>query len=156
MSGEQLELGHVGKAHGLKGEVHIVATTNRDERFRPGESLTVDGEDRVIASSRQHQGRWLVRFEGVDDRSAAESLRGALITGEPLGELPPGEVWVHDLVGSEVREVNGQARGTVVAVVVNPAHDLLELDSGVLVPMPFVREVAPGVVTIDPPAGLFD
>lgn len=152
----ELELGHVGKPHGLKGEVHIVATTNRDERFAAGALLCVGGEDRAIVSSRKHQGRWLVRFEGIDDRTAAEALRGARITGEPLGELPDDEVWVHDLIGAAVRDTAGVPRGRVVAVVVNPAHDLLELDSGVLVPMPFVREVGEGEVVIEPPAGLFD
>ncbi len=155
-AGGLLELGHVGRAHGLKGEVQIVATTNRDERFAPGSHLVVGGRARVVASSRRHQGRWLVRFEGIDDRSAAEALRGARIEGEPLGELPPEEVWVHELVGAEVHEGDGRVRGRVVAVVANPAHDLLELDDGVLVPMVFVRDVADGVVTVDPPEGLFD
>ena len=42
------------------------------------------------------------------------------------------------------------------AVEANPAHDLLVLDSGALVPMVFVVEQRDGVVVIDPPDGLFD
>ena len=41
-------------------------------------------------------------------------------------------------------------------MVANPAHDLLELDSGALVPVVFITAAAPGRLTIDPPEGLFD
>src|ERR671918_797104 len=68
----------------------------------------------------------------------------------------PDELWVHDLIGSEVVTVGGDAVGTCVAVVANPASDLLELDSGALVPVVFVVERAPGRVTIDPPEGLLE
>ena len=46
--------------------------------------------------------------------------------------------------------------GTCVAVVANPAADLIELDGGALVPVTFVVDHAPGVLTVDPPDGLFD
>ena len=47
---------------------------------------------------------------------------------------PPGEVWVHELIGAEVRDRAGAVLGRVVAVEANPAHDLLVLDSGALDP----------------------
>ena len=50
----------------------------------------------------------------------------------------------------------GDAVGTCVAVGANPASDLLELDSGALVPVVFVVDRAAGRVTIDPPEGLLD
>ena len=57
-------------------------------------------------------------------------------------------------------ETDGTRRGRCVSVIDNPAADLLELDSGALVPATFVtgieRDVDPVVVTIDPPEGLFD
>ena len=53
-------------------------------------------------------------------------------------------------------EADGTRRGRCVAVVDNPASDLLELESGALVPVTFVISVADGVVTIEPPDGLFD
>jgi len=65
-------------------------------------------------------------------------------------------LWVHELIGSTVREVSGTERGVVEAVVANPASDLLELDSGDLVPLTFVVEFVNGVVLIDVPDGLFD
>ena len=73
---------------------------------------------------------------------------------EPLVE--EGILWVHELVGSAVREVGGTERGMVVAVQANPAHDLLVLDDGALVPIVFVVSCAEGVTVIDPPEGLFE
>ena len=53
-------------------------------------------------------------------------------------------------------EVDGTTRGTCVSVVANPAADLLELDTGALVPVVFVTEHAAGRIVIAPPDGLFD
>lgn len=153
---ERLEVGRVVKAHALTGEVVVHPVTNRPERFRAGAVLWVGAERRVVASARPHRDRWLVRFEGVDDRDAAEALRGAVVSAEPLGEPPPGEVWVHEVVGAEVRLRSGAVVGRVVAVQANPAHDLLVLDGGALVPMVFVVGQSPGRVVIDPPDGLLD
>ncbi len=95
-----------------------------------------------------------MRFVGVDDRADAEAVAGETLWAAPIED--PAELWVHELVGSEVAEIDGTVRGRVVAVLENPAHDLLELDSGALVPVVFVRSCAAGRTVIDPPAGLFD
>ncbi len=63
---------------------------------------------------------------------------------------------MHELVGSTVVDRAGVRRGTVVAVEANPAHDLLVLEDGTLVPMVFVVDQRDGDVVIDPPDGLFD
>jgi 16S rRNA processing protein RimM len=43
-----------------------------------------------------------------------------------------------------------------VAVVANPAADLLELDTGALVPSNFVTSIEGDSVLVDTPDGLFD
>jgi 16S rRNA processing protein RimM len=149
-----LEVGRVEKAHGLKGEVVVSLVTDRTERLAPGTVLGTRTGDLVVRSSKPYQHRWLVTFEGVDDRTAAERLHGLALLAEPIED--PEAIWVHDLVGTTVRDLGGTERGTVVAVLANPAHDLLELDTGHLVPMPFVVGCEGGVTTIDPPDGLFD
>jgi 16S rRNA processing protein RimM len=152
----RLEVGRVGRPHGLRGEVTVVAITNRPERFVPGAELFA-GERMVrIAAVRPHQGAFLVRFEGVDDRSAAEAMRGAVLTAAPLGDAPPGEIWVHEVIGSAVVDRAGTHLGVVTAVEANPAHDLLVLDTGALVPMVFVVEQSAGRVVVDIPEGLLD
>ena len=152
----RLEVGRVGKAHGLRGEVVVDAVSNRDERFRPGSVLYVRGEARTVATARRHQQRWLVRFDGVDDRTAAETLRGAVVTGDPLDPTDEDELWVHELVGARVTDRAGTDLGTVTAVEANPAHDLLVTDGGVLIPIVFVVEQSDGRVVVDLPDGLLD
>ena len=158
-SGDRLVVGRVGRAHGLRGEVAVRFTSNRPERSEPGAVLFAGVRELVITASRPHQGRMLVYFEGVADRTAAEALQGVELTAAPLGddvELDDDELWVHEVVGAEVRDRAGAVVGRVVSVEANPAHDLLVLDGGALVPMVFVVEQRDGVVVIDPPEGLFD
>ena len=76
------------------------------------------------------------------------------IFAEPIDD--PDALWVHELIGSRSSRSTGTDAGRCVAVVDNPAADLLELDSGALVPVVFVVGHADGVVVIDPPEGLFD
>jgi 16S rRNA processing protein RimM len=152
----RLEVGRVGKAHGLRGEVVVHPITNQRDRFEPGTVVEVDGVERTIETCRPHQDRWLVRFEGVEDRDAAEALRGAVVRAEPLGDAPEGEVWVHEVIGSDVVDQHGTTIGRVASIEANPAHDLLVLESGTLVPMVFVVAHEPGRVLVDVPDGLLD
>ena len=134
-------------------------SSNRPERSAPGAVLFAGERELVVGTSRPHQGRVLLTFTGIDDRTAAESLLGVELTAEPLAgdvDLDEREVWVHEVVGAEVHDRAGTMMGTVTAVEANPAHDLLVLDSGALVPMVFVVEQRDGVIVIDPPDGLFD
>jgi 16S rRNA processing protein RimM len=151
-----LEVGRVGRAHGLRGEVHIVAVSNVDARFAPGSRLTVGDRELVIKTARASGSGWVVHFKGVDDRNAAEALRQQKVRAEALDGPPEGELFVHDLIGSEVLDRAGTRIGTVDAVQANPAHELLVLDSGALVPVVFVVDQAPGVVVVDLPEGLLD
>lgn len=141
--------------------VHPV--TNVPGRFVVGMVVRLDdGRELTIRSVRAHQQRMLVRFEGVDDRNGAEALRGRSLRAEALDAAPEGEVWVHELVGARVHTLDGADLGLVRAVVANPAHDLLELDGGLLVPMVFVREIEPGpdrgtgLIRVDLPEGLVE
>jgi 16S rRNA processing protein RimM len=153
---DRLEVGRVHKAHGLKGDVNISLTTDRHERVAPGARLFVDGvEHQVARSTTQPPDRFIVGFVGVTDRTAAEALRGAVLTAAPL-DAEEDELWVHELVGATVTLTDGTAVGVVESVQDNPAHDLLVLDTGDLVPVVFVVDgsALPDRVVIDPPEGL--
>jgi len=149
-----LEVGRIGRAHGLRGEVVVTLTTDRLERVAPGAVLVTDAGHLEVRASRPHQDRWIVAFAGCDSRDDADRLRGLILRAEAVDD--PGEMWVHELIGAEVVTVGGETVGRCTGVVANPASDLLELDSGALVPVTFVVDHAPDRVTIDPPDGLFD
>ena len=150
-----LEVGRVGKAHGLRGEVHVVAVTNVAERFAPGSELLVGDRPLVVRSSRAAGSGFVVGFDGVDDRNAAEALRGSSVRAPAL-DATEDELFAHDLIGAEVRDRAGVHIGSVEAVQANPAHDLLVLEGGTLIPAVFVVEQSPGVVIVDLPEGLLD
>jgi 16S rRNA processing protein RimM len=150
------EVGRIGRAHGVHGELYVSLITDRTERLAPRARLLAGAQWLTVRESREQQDRWLVRFDGIDDRTSAEKLTNTTLLAEPLLDADDDAMWVHDLIGSRVVDAQGIERGTCVAVIDNPAHDILELDNGALVPVTFVVSAAAGVVTIDPPDGLFD
>lgn len=155
-----LEVGRIGRAHALRGEVVVQLVTNVTERLDPG-SVLLGGPSRrplTVLASRPHQQRWIVSFDGVVDRTTAEALHGLVLFAPPLpADEDPEALWVHELIGREVVDQDGVRRGVVEAVQDNPASDLLVLDSGALVPLTFlVDDADPAVLRVDVPAGLFD
>jgi 16S rRNA processing protein RimM len=157
MTGSLL-VGRITKAHGLRGDVVVDLLSSEASRLAPGATLDSARGPMVVASSRPHQGKWIVTFDGVNSREAADALRGVELTGEPIDD--PDALWVHDLIGVAVREAGGTERGTITAVFPNPADDLLELDGAALVPVTFIvgfeGEGEGRRLVIDPPDGLFD
>jgi 16S rRNA processing protein RimM len=154
----RLEVGRIGRAHGLHGEVAFTLTSDVTARVERGSILHVGDRPLTVVASRPHQGRWLVRFAEVSDRTAAEALRGEIVTADPI-EGADDVLWVHELVGSQVVDAAGHAIGPIVAVEANPASDLLVIEVAgreVLVPSVFVTDQRDGVVVIDPPEGLLD
>ncbi|MBM3805889.1 MAG: hypothetical protein FJW19_04485 [Actinobacteria bacterium] len=159
-----LHVGRVTRLHGVKGGVHVSFFTDRPERTCAGARLFINNEWLTVTGARLQakskgaapgqSATWLMHFAGVDDRDAAERLNQSNIFGEPIPD--DSRMWVHELIGSQVEDVAGVKHGKCVAVVDNPAHALLELESGALVPIVFVVGRDTGVITINPPEGLFD
>ena len=152
-----LEIGRLGRPHGLRGELMVSLTTDRTERVAPGTIWWVAGRELTVESSWPHQGRHRVKLSGIDDRDAAATLTGVFVHAAPLPRTHEDDVvWVHEVIGAEVVDRDGRSHGRVESVEANPAHDLLVLEGGGLVPMVFVVEQAAGRVVIDPPEGLLD
>jgi 16S rRNA processing protein RimM len=168
----QLRVGRLVKAHGLKGALKLeLYTDNPAGRFVPGASFTVQvpeaspwhGKDIVVREYRVMNGNPVVFFEGVDDRDGAESLVKAILWIDQDVDEAEDDAWFdHQLVGLDV--VRGDTTvGRVVRVEHFPAQDLLIVkteDREVMVP--FVAAIVPtvdvpgGRVVVTPPAGLFE
>lgn len=157
-----LEVGRFGRPHGVKGQIYIKLSTDRSERVQVGAQLWAGEWFEVSArTSMVNTGadRWVVGLVGIDDRNDVERLVNKVVWAEPIDD--PDAVWVHQVIGARVVGTDGIDRGTCIAVLKNPANDLLELESGALVPVIFVESVVPDdadgfVITIDPPDGLFE
>ena len=149
-----LEVGRIVKPHGIRGEVIVDLVTNRPERVAAGSVLSSDAGDLEVVRSSPHQNRWIVAFNGVADRNGAEELRGTVLRAEAL-EGEDDTLWVHELVGALVYDIDGLFYGRVREVEANPASDLLVLPQG-LVPLTFVVDQQAGRVVIDPPDGLIE
>jgi 16S rRNA processing protein RimM len=143
-------------------------TDEPDHRYADGTVLmTSDNTTLTVATSKWHSGRFVVHFAGVDDRNAAEALRGQTLTIEvDPAELPedPDEFYDHQLVGLKVVLEDGSLIGVIGEVIHLPSQDLLSVkregDTEVLIP--FVMEFVPDIdldsktVTITPPPGLLN
>lgn len=151
-----LEVGRIEKPHGVRGDVIVRLTTNRTERVAPGTVLSTPRSGALtVVASRPHQDRHLVTFAEIRGREAAEAARGTVLLAPAIED--PDELWVHELIGATVVDAQGIERGRVVDVLANPASDLLELDSGALVPVRFITSVEARVrVEVDVPDGLFE
>ena len=104
-----LEVGTIAKAHGTAGEVVVRLITNQTERLGPRKPLVSDLGELVVSKSRPHHDKWLVQFNGVENRTQAEELRGLTLRAEPLDI--PDALWVHELISSVVKEVSGVDAG---------------------------------------------
>ena len=131
MASELVPIGRVGRPHGLDGSFFVEGPRDRDDAFARGAVVYVDGEPlKIAASKRGSQGRPVIRLE----RRVA---RGAILA-VPRESLPPlgdDEYYAFQLVGLAVEEEGGRLLGKVRDVLDYPANDVLELDSGVSLPL---------------------
>ncbi len=171
----------IGKPHGLRGEVTVQLHTDApQDRLAIGSDLQTDPAARgrlTVRSVRVHQGRYLLGFDGVEDREGAESLRDtklfvlATSASGDLNAVDPDsssgdseEYYEAELVGMSALSTSGEIVGAVTALHTRAAQDLLEITRthGGVVLVPFVTQLVPVVdrgrreVVIDPPAGLIE
>jgi 16S rRNA processing protein RimM len=123
-------VGRVGRPHGLDGSFVVEGASEDGRRFAVGATVYVGGEAARVVASKRARGRPVVRLdrrvERGDDLSVARS------------DLPPhdeGSYYVFQLLGLDVVEEGGRRIGAVSDVAPGVANDVLELDSGLSLPM---------------------
>jgi 16S rRNA processing protein RimM len=167
----QLQVGRIGRAHGIRGEVTVNPFTDDPQgRFAAGSELQTDSTTRpvlVVSGARQSGPVQVVGFEGIVDRNTAETLRGIglFVDAEMLPEPEDeDEFYDHQLIGLAVRHVgSGELLGNIVDVMHPPAAPVLVVTrpDGTEELVPFVSAIVPevdiatGQVTVDPPDGMF-
>ncbi len=153
----ELQVGRVGRPHGLDGSFYV--TGPRPRLLTLGASVIVAGRTAAITRRAGTEQRPIVRLQGVEDRPAAEALRGQALTisSHEAPVLAEGEWWAHELEG--LRVVDGdRIIGTVLRLIELPSCEALEVggDRGgepLLVPMvkDAIRrvEVAEGCIEVN-------
>ena len=124
-------VGRVGRAHGLDGSFVVEGASEAEERFAVGAELLAGGEPVRVVERKRPGGRLVIRLDRPLARGTSLEVRRA--------DLPPDDdpdsYYVFELVGLAVEEEGGRALGRVAAVAPGPANDVLELDSGLALPL---------------------
>jgi 16S rRNA processing protein RimM len=155
----ELVVGRIGKPHGIRGEVTVeVRTDEPDARFVVGAVLETRGakgatprwKSLTVRSARWHQGVLLLGLEEFSSRNDAEDARGTLLVVDVAGEEVSDDAeafYEHQLVGLEVRNLEGAVIGKVTGLQTGTAQDLIQIkaNDGRPTLVPFVSALVPQV-----------
>jgi 16S rRNA processing protein RimM len=166
---ERVTVGTIGKPHGLDGTVVLHPETDNPNRFIAGATIQVDsgktdsGRLLTVRSVRSSEAVLLVSFVDINDRDAAETLRGVTLSIDPSERrsLSADEFWPEDLIGLEARDSSGNAIGSIKAVDADSPQSRLTIATAhgdFIVPLvtALVPEVnlAGGYLVVEPIEGL--
>ena len=135
-------------AHGIKGEVKVKSFTSVSKAFASyGPLVTKDGRSFEIKNVRAQKDDFLCVLNNVADRNAAEGLRGTelFVAREKLPRLNEGEFYLSDVQGKQA-VAEGKNLGRIAGFQNFGAGELMELESGMLVPVSCISSVADTVV----------
>jgi len=168
VSDRRVLLGRCGAAHGIKGEVRVKPFTKEPDGIAAYGPLDLEDGSGQLEVERMRDGDTvlIVKFRGIDDRTAAERLNGIGLTVSRDAMPEPqddGTYYLADLIGLSVEDLTGKKLGDILNVVDFGAGDLLEIQPphGTSVYLPFSTDFVPTVsladrrVVIDPPDDLF-
>jgi len=127
---ERVAVGRVGRPHGRAGAFVVEDASEDPERFAVGAELFVEGARAEVVESKRAGGRPVIRLDRDASRGAALEVDRAT-----LPAVGPDEYYVFELVGLDVERADGLRLGQVTGVETGVANDVLELDSGVLLPL---------------------
>ena len=131
-----VNIGKIGSSVGLGGEVRVTLYAEDSDNLKEGKVLLLKHADRTLEAKctgvRRQKDRPVIRLEGIDDRNAADTIRGMeiFIHENQLEELPPGEHYVRDIVGYKVIDLaSGSEIGLLRDVIQNTAQSILDVES---------------------------
>ena len=128
-----VEIGRIVGAHSLGGEVKVESYTDIPNRFAQLETVYLrpargTGRLAKISGVREHTAKslTLIKFDGVNDRTEAEKLHGAMvcITAEESPVLPEGEYYEYQILGLQVVTTKGIELGPVTQIIRTGANDV--------------------------------
>ena len=173
-SAGRYEIGKIVGVHGVRGDMLLLPQTDFPERFLGMKELdvTVAGKPMRTFKVRRiepYEGKntFFLRLQGVEDRDAAETLKGALITvaEDERVELEEDEYWLDDIIGLAVFDkAPGGRLGEITEVICTGSNDVyvVKTPEGASKAIPAIADViekvdvANGTMTVNIPEGLWD
>ncbi|WP_460449822.1 ribosome maturation factor RimM [Alsobacter sp. SYSU BS001988] len=154
MADDLILMGVLGAPHGVRGEMRLKSFTEDPLAIADYAPLTDEAGKRsfrILSARSVKDDMLVVRLDGVADRDQAAALTNTRLFA-PRNQLPPvedeDEFYHADLIGLAVVAENGEALGTVLAVLDFGAGEILEIQpasGGRPFMLPFTREAAPVV-----------
>ena len=140
-----LEAGQIVSTHGVQGEVTILPWCDGPEFLKEFRRLYIDGTEYAVEHCRVHKNMLLCKLFGVDDMTAAQSMKNRVVSiDREDAAIPEGRVFIADLIGLPV--YHGEEKlGELKDVYSGPANDvyIVEGDRQYMIPAvsEFLREV---------------
>ena len=138
-------VGHVTGGWGLNGDLKVQPQTDFPERFSPGSELHIKGRRETVVSARPNRGGFVVRLTNVTHRTAADSMRGALLTvpEDNLAPLPEDTYYHFQLIDLHVFSDEGEELGVIAEILDTSANDVYVIRNaaGPDLLIPAIREV---------------
>ncbi|MCY4527531.1 MAG: ribosome maturation factor RimM [Chloroflexi bacterium] len=162
---DHVVVGEIIGAWGLRGDVKVQTHSDYPDRFIPGSSVYLGNERCVIVRVHKHKVGFVVGFDGVSDRTAAELLRGKTLT-VPSSELPgldDGTFFYFDIIDMAVHTSNGDELGRIEEIISAGGNDVYVVrGTGKEILIPAARDyvvevdVKRGIMTVSLPDGYPD
>ena len=166
MTRDLVLVGAITAAHGIRGEVKLRSFTASPEAIASyGPLETTAGLKLDILRIRPQKDGFIASFKGITDRNAAEALRGQelFVPRARLPEPVSGEVYLHDLIGKDVRLADGSLLGQIAGLANYGAGDLIDVKvegraATLLIPLApqYVLTADAAGLVVDLPAGYLD
>ena len=126
----RVQIGRVGRPHGIDGAFFVEQPSDDDRWWKTGARFFAGGQEVEVIAHRRSSGRPVVKLDRDVERGTILE-----VAREALPPTTDDEYYAFQLVGLPVAEENGRALGSVKVVIPGVANDVLELDTGVLLPM---------------------
>ncbi len=165
VSQEKVLIGKVGSPVGIKGEFRVNLYSQDSGNLKEGKVLLLERAEKSVSGAiekvRYQKDKPVVRLKGIEDRNAAEDIRGMDISiyAKDMEELPEGEHYVRDLIGCRVVDIaqGGAEIGVLKDVIQNTAQSILDVSTAdgkqVLIPAvdAFLRSIdeEAGVIEVE-------
>ena len=160
---QKLCVGEITNTHGIRGEVKVIPLTDDVSAFDNIKKVSIDNKEYEIESYREHKNVLLVKFRGYDDINLVERYHSCELfirEDERVNELELDEYYHSDLIGKEVYNQHGKARGYVKEVKELPQCDYLFVNyNGKNYYIPFMKKFIISVsdkIVINELEGLFN